>query len=120
MRVTYYVNLNMRNKILGFQTTDLLVLVDSIEISAANVGVSVDEIAEITYMRLNRIDSPVPVLDENEAPSMSVGDVIELHYPSGSLFMTVADVGFRQITPPQVFVPRSGRTVREVIREYRS
>lgn len=94
MKALYWCNLNLRDKYFGYKPTDDLVYVGVVDATDA----------EDAYRQFNRIDKEVPVLDEAEAPSMSIGDVVQLienpgHMDAGQWF-AVANIGFTPIEIP--------------------
>lgn len=102
MNGTYWCNLNLRDKYFGYKDADDLVYVGELEVNDP----------EDAWEKFNRHDTAVPVLDEAEAPSMSVGDVLEL---DGSWY-AVASLGFKEIETPGPEHLLRGRKAGEVIR----
>lgn len=104
---TYYCNVNIRDKFFGYTPGDELVRVGTIE------ATSLDD----AYRKFNRIDEPVPVLDEAEAPSMSTGDVVHVYNYTDDTdeWLAVARFGFDPIPviDPQFLI--LDRKVSEVI-----
>jgi hypothetical protein len=99
--VTYFVNQNFRGKSFdGYQPTDVIKDVLNIEVEADTPHGA----AERAFGLLQRIDGTRPserLLDEAEAPSMSVGDVVFVGQPSGAhIWMSVAGFGFDIIPIP--------------------
>lgn len=103
MKVEYWCNLNLRDKYRGHQATDELVYVGTLDVTGLDDA----------FEKFNRIDKPVPVLDEAEAPSMSVGDVI--HDLDKDEWFFVASFGFTEMPAPDPGRLISGRKVSEVI-----
>jgi hypothetical protein len=99
--VTYFVNQNFRGKSLdGYQRSDVIK-------DALNIEVVADTphgAAEQAFGLLQRLYGDRPserLLDEAEAPSMSVGDVVLIGVPGGAhTWMSVARFGFDIIEAP--------------------
>lgn len=103
MKMEYWCNVNLRNKFFGWFPTDDLVYVGKLLVR------DLDD----AFRKFNRIDKPVPVLDEAEAPSMSVGDVI--HVIEDDEWFTVTDSGFNRIYEPDSECLIRGKTVADVL-----
>ena len=116
IEATYFCNMNLRGKYFdGFRASDTLVLVGEITVEAENIADALNQ----AYRGFNRIDQPVPVLDNAEAPSMSVGDVVYLCDDEGNDgWYAVDPIGFRPLeTTSEHLHLELNRPVREVIAE---
>jgi hypothetical protein len=105
MKVSYWVNANLRDKYFeGYRPSDLVVRAGVIEIEAGDDRT----VCERAFALLNRDDRPFG----QTAPSMSVGDVVEIddiagdHDRPGHRYYAVEPMGFRRLLlPPIEFWP---------------
>jgi hypothetical protein len=117
MIVTYYANLTTdlgRRFFDGWEPGDPLVKVAAITVQADDRL----QAAEVAFAAFQRIDDPHPLLDDNEAPSMSIGDVVVTETSPGceGQAHAVRRLGFEGIGRPAdlLFVGRYGRTCKEI------
>jgi hypothetical protein len=113
---TYFFNMNTRDKFFdGYNVErDTIVLVGTVTFEAENRAAA----CEMAFHLFNRIDAPVPVLDEAEAPSMSIGDVLYLcDEGSNDSWHAVACFGFNllSVTSQQMKIELN-RRVSEMLR----
>lgn len=100
MLAEYWFNTHVREKYFDGYLGGRLVYVGTIEVSDLNHA----------FEAFNRTDSPNLVLDEAEAPSMSVGDVV--HVAGTDDWFVVAKAGFSPIPPPPFYMLAEGDGVR--------
>lgn len=120
--VDYYVNLALRDKAFGYEPDHPVVYATTVILDSASVPgpaealIAAKDLAERSFAALNRVDNPVPLLDDVEAPSMSVGDVVHVYGPCLSFWLTVASVGFEALeTDAGHVVTRGTRTVGDMV-----
>lgn len=100
-QTTYFVNLRFRDKFHGYQPDHGLAYVGTIYVTADTIAGA----CEAAFHGFNRIDEPVPVLDNAQAPSMSVGDVLCVRDTTTAdhegLWFSCEGFGFQHIERPQ-------------------
>jgi hypothetical protein len=117
--LSYYTNMTAdqgRRFFDGWQAGDPVTEIGSITVEAD--GLTDERLADRAFAYFQRIEDPVPELDEAEAPSMSVGDIVVV---SARAYFAVERIGFRRLTADEVrdldVIDRGERSVRQLRHE---
>src|SRR5262245_52723748 len=122
--VSYYFNLNTRAKAFdGWQPDHPVVYVGATTVFVGDYTPP-QMVAEEAFRAFNRIDADVPVLDDNEAPSMSVGDIVTVGMPGEVAHTYIVErLGFRRLSEDECMsiraIPRAeGESVMDIHDRY--
>ena len=118
-RVTYFVNTDP-DKYFGYRAGQGVTEAFAVSVSAETAR-SAAEQAYVLCQRLGTRSLGEVLLDQHEAPSMSVGDVVladvwdeDLNQWREADWLVVAKIGFEVIDPPRI-IARDGRSVADVV-----
>lgn len=110
--VAYFHNLSARAA-REFEDGDTIVFVATAEVPECTLAPE-----DWAFAHFNWVDHIVPELHDNEAPSMSTGDIVLVGKPNELRMFACARIGWHELTAEELgtikSIERRGRTIREV------